>query len=168
MSKVTIALVVALGAATTLPLGATAAHTSASPSCSAVTAKPAHPDAARGRDFYNVAFRVRCNFRITHLRLSTSRGLIRVLQHPVLEHADNGDRLTCERAAPRRARCRGDVGQGARIVGDLKVRGGPCRPPRLHVRFSGFGGEDCDLPGQACSDIGYGAKKRIHNTRGCG
>jgi hypothetical protein len=157
----------ALLALTVSALATAGARAQKQPACAAVTTTTAHPQAARGPNFFNVAFRVRCNFRVTRLHLKASRSLVRVLRHPVLEHPDAGDRLACARLHRKTARCIGDVGERVRIIGELKVRGGPCARPHLRVRFSGFGGEDCDQPGTGCPLIGYSAKKRVTHTRGC-
>jgi hypothetical protein len=160
-------LVASLGAVA--GTGSSAGSAPFQPSCAAVTTTLAHPDqGAQGPKLYNLAFRVRCNFRLTRLRLEASRSLVRILPNPVLEHPDQGDTLTCQRRASKVARCLGDVGERVRIVGELKVRGRPCARPLPRFRFRAFGGEDCDEPGTACPDIGYSAGKRVTHPRGCG
>ncbi len=125
------------------------------PSCSAVTTTIAH------QQHYNLAFRARCNSRVLRLRLQSSRSLLRISPSPVLEHPDQGDSLSCERRAPKVARCLGDVGENVRIVGELKLRGRPCARPLPRVRFRAFGGEDCDEPGGACPAIAYSVGVRV-------
>ena len=129
--------------------------------CKAVTAK-------RSGRVYNVAFRVRCTFNVTDMRIRTSKRLLRVSRSPTLERPDPGDQLVCRRRTRTSARCVGNVGENVRIRGLLKVRRSPCGRHRLRVRFRATGGPDCDPPGTFCHDIGYSVAVATKRPSGCG
>lgn len=138
------------------------------PYCKAVT-EPAARQHSKSRPSaaYNIAFRVRCNFRVTELKLRSSKPLVRVLKRPELERPDPGDALDCARRSRTLGRCTGEVGGNVRIRGALKVEGDPCCDEKLRVGFRAFGGQDCDTPGTACPGIAYGARVFVKRPRGC-
>lgn len=150
---------VALAGAMLLPTGAPDAR-EFRPSCGAVV------QAAEGKR--NVRFRVRCNFLVNALDITSSRRVHRVLRRPGLDNPDKGDRLVCRRTGGRRGvRCRGETGRGVRIRGAYALEGDPCAG--LKTRFVANGGVDCDVtdPGFACPAIGYVVTVKRDQPRGC-
>lgn len=138
------------------------------PSCKAVTEPAARQQSkSRPSGTYNVAFRVRCNFRVTELKFRSSRSLVRVLKRPTLERPDPGDALDCARRSRVLGRCTGEVGEKVRILGRFKGKGNPCCDKKLLVRFRAFGGQDCDPPATACPGIAYRAIATAKRPRGC-
>lgn len=139
----------------------------ATPKCRAVT-----ETVSRG-DIYpsssprtNVGFRLRCNFAVNQIYLRTDKRLERVYERPRLERPDPEDELSCRRISKTVGRCLGEVGEDVRILGALRVRGGPCGRDRLGTLFRVQGGVDCE-PGEACIAIGYEVKVRVEQPRGC-
>jgi len=94
---------------------------------------------------------VRCNFRLTRLRLEASRSLVRILPNPVLEHPDQGDTLTCQRRASKVARCLGDVGVAVVVTtmfgAGVLLALSPQSPPGIETLLFGdiLGPTDADL-----------------------
>jgi hypothetical protein len=122
------------------------------PACSAVSERIAIPP----RNFapHGVRLWVQCNFWVGHLAIRANRELSRVRARTRLYRADAEDALACRKRAPRRADCRGGVGQDARIAVRLVLDKPVCRGPRPRLTVTATGGIDCD-DGQACPDIGY-------------
>lgn len=164
-------LAASLAAVTAMPMVTTAASPGSAagfrPACKAVTEPAARQPKPRPSGPYNLAFRVRCNFRVTDLNLRSSRPLVRVLERPTLERPDPEDGLECARRSRILGRCTGEVGEQVRIVGALKVKGDPCCDHKLRVGFRALGGQDCDTPGRACPDIAYRARVFVKRPRGC-
>lgn len=130
------------------------------PSCSAVT--KARPAKTR-----NIVYRVRCNFEVEGLSLSTNGRVFAVQRVPRIDRPTPGDRLKCHRGtrglSRRSVACGGELGSGARVVGAFKVNGDPCK---LRARFRASGGVDRD--GDApVPDIGYSVELRRPRARGC-
>lgn len=87
-------------------------------------------------------------------------------ERPRLERGDPGDSLRCRQRSETLGACEGTVGENVRVLGALKVRGGPCGRHRLRATFRITGGMDCE-PGEACPDIGYSSTVRVEEPRGC-
>jgi hypothetical protein len=125
------------------------------PACSAVSERIAlNP---RGSSLRGVELWVQCNFLVSNLTIRPNRELRRVGAKPKLYRSDPGDRLTCRQPGPRRARCRGVVGQDARIALRLVLREPACEGRKAQFRVLALGGIDCD-DGDACPSIGYIAR----------
>ncbi len=114
----------------------------------------------------NVGVRLRCPFEIRNVSLRTSKPLQRVYERPRLERPDPGDALQCRQRSETLGACDGTVGENVRILGALKVKGGPCGRDRLRATFRVYGGMDCE-PGEPCPGIGYGPTVRVEEPRGC-
>lgn len=115
----------------------------------------------------NVGVRLRCPFEIRHVSFRTSKPLERVYERPRLERPDPGDSLTCRRSSSETLGvCDGTVGEDVRILGALKVKGGPCGRNPLRATFRIQGGIDCE-PGEACAEIAYSVRVRVEEPRGC-
>jgi hypothetical protein len=122
------------------------------PACSTVTERI--PVLPRGATRRGVRLWVQCNFFVDGLVIRANRELNRVGAQPRLYRPDVGDALTCRKNAPRRARCRGGVGQDARIAVRLVLAKPVCGGARPRLAVTATGGIDCD-DGQACPSIGY-------------
>ncbi len=114
----------------------------------------------------NVGFRLRCNFAVNQIYLRTDKRLERVYERPRLERPDPEDELSCRRISKAVGRCLGEVGEDVRILGALRVKGGPCGPDRLGTLFRVQGGVDCE-PGEACIEVAYEVRVRVEQPRGC-
>ncbi len=122
------------------------------PACSAVTERIPLPP--RGAARRGVRLWVQCNFAVDNLAIRSNRELSGVGARPRLYRSDEGDALACRKRAPRRANCRGAVGQDARIAVRLVLAKPVCTGARPRIAVSVRGGIDCD-DGQACPAIGY-------------
>jgi hypothetical protein len=137
------------------------------PACAAVTSKlPGNGGSTHGVQRYNLVYRFRCNFNVTRLSVRTSKRLVRVQRAPALDAPEPGDSLSCARSSPRLVACSGDVGQGVRIRGRLKVKGGACGAEPVSMRFRAEGGPDCDA-GTPCPAIGFFKVKTVERPSGC-
>jgi hypothetical protein len=132
------------------------------PACSLVVTTPSDPrPAARGAEAW-----VQCNFRVTLLTLRSNAPIAKVRESPRLYGADAGDRLTCSRAARRRARCTGSLGSFTRPRIRLRLRRPTCADPALRMRVTASGGLDCP-PDEACPSIGLVTRARSEGALGC-
>jgi len=122
------------------------------PACSAVSERIPVPP--RGATRRGVRVWIQCNFAVDNLAIHANRELNGVGVRPRLFRPDEGDSLACRRRAPRRANCRGAVGQDARIAVRLVLAKPVCAGARPRFTVSVRGGIDCD-DGQACPAIGY-------------
>ena len=122
------------------------------PACSALTERVF----SDGRHAAPRAVRlwVQCNFLVASLTLTANRDMRRLSAAPVLYRPDEGDDLACSRRTKRRATCRGEVGQDARIAVRIVLREPSCDGRRLRLGAHAVGGIDCD-DGLPCPTIGY-------------
>jgi len=122
------------------------------PACSGVSERIPVPP--RGAPRRGVRVWVQCNFAVDHLTIRGNRELSRVGARARLYRPDGGDSLACRKRAPRRANCRGAVGQDARIAVRLVLTKPVCTGAGPWFVVSVRGGIDCD-DGLACPSIGY-------------
>lgn len=112
-------------------------------------------------------FRVRCNFRLSYLRVDPDRRFHRVRRSTEVRNDGGEGRFRCSTKRPNANAfilCRGSAPPESTVTGRFRSRAHErCR---IGTRFEMHGGVACD-PGQACPAVLLGKEKYDPKPSGC-